>query len=199
MYDADPDVKQVVDVAKGLEGLRRQDGIHAAAVVITKEPLTDVPADPAQARGRAGPRGRPGRHPVRDARRRGARPAEDGLPRPAQPRRHHRHRRAWSAPRRDPDFDIDAVAARRRSRRSSCSAGATRSACSSWSRRRCGRCCARWRPTSFDDVAAARRALPAGADGVNMHNDYADRKNGRKPVELLPPRRRGGARPTPTA
>src|SRR6476620_532688 len=37
----DPDVKQAVDVAKGLEGLRRQDGIHAAAVVITKDPLTE--------------------------------------------------------------------------------------------------------------------------------------------------------------
>jgi DNA polymerase III subunit alpha len=41
MYDTDPDVKKVIDVAKGLEGLRRQDGIHAAAVVITKEPLTE--------------------------------------------------------------------------------------------------------------------------------------------------------------
>ena len=41
MYDTDPDVKTVVDVAKGLEGLKRSDGIHAAAVVITKEPLTD--------------------------------------------------------------------------------------------------------------------------------------------------------------
>ena len=41
MYAADPEVKEVVDVAKGLEGLRRQDGIHAAAVVITKEPLTE--------------------------------------------------------------------------------------------------------------------------------------------------------------
>ncbi len=41
MYATDPDVKKVVDVAKGLEGLRRQDGIHAAAVVITKDPLTD--------------------------------------------------------------------------------------------------------------------------------------------------------------
>src|SRR6185436_15004676 len=40
MCDADPDVKRVVDVAKGLEGLKRSDGIHAAAVVITKEPLT---------------------------------------------------------------------------------------------------------------------------------------------------------------
>jgi DNA polymerase III subunit alpha len=41
MYEEDPDTRQVIDVAKGLEGLRRQDGIHAAAVVITKEPLTE--------------------------------------------------------------------------------------------------------------------------------------------------------------
>ncbi|HJP16940.1 MAG TPA: DNA polymerase III subunit alpha [Acidimicrobiales bacterium] len=41
MYKSDGDVKRVVDVARGLEGLRRQDGIHAAAVVITKEPLTE--------------------------------------------------------------------------------------------------------------------------------------------------------------
>ena len=41
MYEADPDVKRVVDVAKGLEGLKRSDGIHAAAVVITKDPLTE--------------------------------------------------------------------------------------------------------------------------------------------------------------
>ena len=41
MYDSEPDAKRVVDVARGLEGLRRQDGIHAAAVVITREPLTD--------------------------------------------------------------------------------------------------------------------------------------------------------------
>jgi DNA polymerase-3 subunit alpha len=41
MYNADPDVKRVVDVAMGLEGLRRQDGVHAAAVVISSEPLTE--------------------------------------------------------------------------------------------------------------------------------------------------------------
>lgn len=40
MVEGEPDVAKVVDVAMGLEGLRRQDGIHAAAVVITKEPLT---------------------------------------------------------------------------------------------------------------------------------------------------------------
>src|SRR5262249_11211487 len=37
----DPDARRVIDVARGLEGLRRQDGIHAAAVVITREPLVE--------------------------------------------------------------------------------------------------------------------------------------------------------------
>ena len=41
MYDTDSEVAKVVDVARGLEGMRRQDGIHAAAVVITPEPLTE--------------------------------------------------------------------------------------------------------------------------------------------------------------
>ena len=41
MCDTDTDVSKVVDVARGLEGMRRQDGIHAAAVVITPEPLTE--------------------------------------------------------------------------------------------------------------------------------------------------------------
>jgi DNA polymerase-3 subunit alpha len=41
LYDDDPDARRVIDVARGLEGLRRQDGIHAAAVVITREPLTE--------------------------------------------------------------------------------------------------------------------------------------------------------------
>src|ERR1700733_9581608 len=41
MYASDPEAKRVIDVARGLEGLRRQDGIHAAAVVITRLPLTE--------------------------------------------------------------------------------------------------------------------------------------------------------------
>ncbi len=41
MYETDPEAKEVIDVALGLEGLRRQDGIHAAAVVISRDPLTD--------------------------------------------------------------------------------------------------------------------------------------------------------------
>jgi DNA polymerase-3 subunit alpha len=42
LYHSDPDVQQVVDTARGLEGLRRQDSIHAAAVVISPRPLIDI-------------------------------------------------------------------------------------------------------------------------------------------------------------
>src|SRR6188472_2090801 len=41
-YDADPLVKEIVDLAKPLEGLIRQDSIHAAGVVISDRPLTDI-------------------------------------------------------------------------------------------------------------------------------------------------------------
>jgi DNA polymerase-3 subunit alpha len=41
-YDSDPTSKQIVDVARGLEGIVRNASIHAAAVVIGDGPLTDV-------------------------------------------------------------------------------------------------------------------------------------------------------------
>ena len=40
-YDNDPEVRRVVDMARPLEGLIRQDSIHAAGVVISDRPLTD--------------------------------------------------------------------------------------------------------------------------------------------------------------
>ena len=41
-YDSDPAAKEIVDLAQPLEGLTRQDGIHAAAVVIGAEPLMNL-------------------------------------------------------------------------------------------------------------------------------------------------------------
>ncbi|MFN8015224.1 MAG: DNA polymerase III subunit alpha [Acidimicrobiia bacterium] len=41
LYESDADAKRIIDIAKGLEGLRRQDGIHAAAVVIAPDTLTN--------------------------------------------------------------------------------------------------------------------------------------------------------------
>jgi DNA polymerase-3 subunit alpha len=40
-YDTDPQVKEVVDLATSLEGLIRNDSIHAAGVVISDQPLTE--------------------------------------------------------------------------------------------------------------------------------------------------------------
>jgi DNA polymerase III subunit alpha len=41
-YDAEPDAKRIIDVAKGLEGIVRNNSIHAAAVVIADRPLQEV-------------------------------------------------------------------------------------------------------------------------------------------------------------
>lgn len=40
-YNSDKDVKRIVDAAKGLEGLIRQTGVHAAGVLIAPGPLLD--------------------------------------------------------------------------------------------------------------------------------------------------------------
>ncbi|HET7690351.1 MAG TPA: DNA polymerase III subunit alpha [Nocardioidaceae bacterium] len=42
LYDAESDVKTVVDTAIGIEGLKRQWGVHAAGVIMSSEPLQDV-------------------------------------------------------------------------------------------------------------------------------------------------------------
>lgn len=42
LYESDPDSKRVVDTALGLEGLKRQWGVHAAGVILSREPLLDV-------------------------------------------------------------------------------------------------------------------------------------------------------------
>jgi DNA polymerase-3 subunit alpha len=42
LYNADSEVKKVVDTAKGLEGLKRQWGVHAAGVIMSSEPLADL-------------------------------------------------------------------------------------------------------------------------------------------------------------
>ena len=42
LYDEDPDVKKVIDTARGIEGLIRGTGVHAAGVILSSEPLVDV-------------------------------------------------------------------------------------------------------------------------------------------------------------
>ena len=42
VYESDPDVRRVVDTARGIEGLKRQWGVHAAGVILSKTPLMDI-------------------------------------------------------------------------------------------------------------------------------------------------------------
>jgi DNA polymerase III subunit alpha len=41
MYEAEAEVRQVIDTARGLEGLIRQPGVHAAGVIMSSQPLMD--------------------------------------------------------------------------------------------------------------------------------------------------------------
>ena len=180
MCDADPDVKRVVDVAKGLEGLKRSDGIHAAAVVITKEPLTSYL--PIQRKPEAG--GRPEDAPV--VTQYEMHGVEDlgllkmdflGL----------RNLDVISDTVemvrvvKDPQFDIDVVPLDDQMVFDLMARGETMGVfqLESPPMRALLRSLA---PTSFGDVSAVLALYRPGPMSVNMHYDYADRKNGRQAV-----------------
>ncbi len=185
MYDTDTDVKKVVDVAKGLEGLKRSDGIHAAAVVITKEPLTEYL--PVQRKPESGqpPELAPvvtqyEMHGVEDL---GLLKMDflglrnlDVISDTVAMLHADGH----------PDFDIDVIPlddalTLELLQRGS---GDRRVPAGGRPMRALMRAL---KPTSFDDVAALVALYRPGPMAANMHNDYADRKNGRKPIEYLHP------------
>jgi DNA polymerase-3 subunit alpha len=183
MCDADPDVKRVVDVAKGLEGLKRSDGIHAAAVVITKEPLTDYL--PIQRKPEAGGK-------VEDA------------PVVTQYEMHGVEELGllkmdflglrnldvitdtveMVRAAKDPTFDIDNVSLDDLKVFELLGRGDTMGVfqLESPPMRALLKSLA---PTSFEDVSAVLALYRPGPMSVNMHYDYADRKNGRQEVSYF--------------
>ncbi|MBV6700394.1 DNA polymerase III subunit alpha [Kitasatospora aureofaciens] len=42
LYDNEPDVKKIIDTGRGIEGLIRGTGVHAAAVILSSTPLLDL-------------------------------------------------------------------------------------------------------------------------------------------------------------
>ena len=42
IYESDPDSKTIVEMARGIEGLKRQPGVHAAGVILSRDPLLEV-------------------------------------------------------------------------------------------------------------------------------------------------------------
>jgi len=185
MYNIDPDVKKVVDVARGLEGLRRQDGIHAAAVVITNEPLTEYL--PIQRK--PGPGEKADDAPiVTQYEMHGV--AELGLL-----KMDFLGLRTLDVIELTLDLieqargvrpDIDGVALDDATTLAMLQAGDSIGVfqLEGTAMRALMRSLA---PTSFEDVAALIALYRPGPMAANMHNDYADRKNGRKPIEYLHP------------
>ena len=100
LYDEKPQVRELIDTARALEGMPRHASTHAAGVVITKDPVDNLCA--------ARPQRRTDGHPVHHDHARGARPAQDGLPRPAQPDRVIADAEKMIR-RHTPDFDIEKV------------------------------------------------------------------------------------------
>jgi DNA polymerase-3 subunit alpha len=185
MYETDPDAKETIDVALGLEGLRRQDGIHAAAVVISRDPLTDYL--PVQRKPDAG--GKPEDAPIVTQYEMhgveelgllkmdflglrnlsviersldlieaatGTRPDIDGVPLDDEPTL-EMLRRSDSVG----VFQLEGTAMRQTLRALA--------------------------PTSFDDVAALVALYRPGPMAANMHRDYPELKNGRKELTYLHP------------
>src|SRR5690606_8487870 len=179
MYEAEPDVKRVVDVAKGLEGMRRSDGIHAAAVVITRDPLTEylpIPRKPA-------PNQDPEEAPVVTQFEMGGVEELGLLKMDFLGLRNldvisdtieliRRHKGVELDIDDVPLDDEETLALLRRGDSIGVfqlEGGPMRALMRSLA------------PTSFDDVAALVALYRPGPMAANMHNDYADRKNGRKP------------------
>ncbi len=183
MVEADPDVKRVVQVARGLEGLKRSDGIHAAAVVITKEPLTNYL--PIQRKPESG--GKPEDAPiVTQYEMHGV--EELGLLKMDFLGLRNldviSDTMAMVRATKDPTFDIDMVSLDDLKVFELLQRGDTMGVfqLESPPMRALMRSLA---PTSFDDVAALVALYRPGPMSVNMHYDYADRKNERKPVEYF--------------
>ena len=185
MYATDPDVKKVIDVARGLEGLRRQDGIHAAAVVITHEPLTEYL--PIQRKPEPG--GSPDSAPIV------TQYEMHGVEELGLLKMDFLGLRNLSVIERSLDLieastgvrpDVDAIPLDDQGVFDMLKRGDSIGVfqLEGGPMRALERSLA---PTSFDDVAALVALYRPGPMAANMHNDYADRKNNRKAITYLHP------------
>ena len=180
LYDTNADVTHVIDVAKGFVDKRRQDGIHAAAVVITRGPVLDYVPVQRKASPNASPEDAPivTQYEATAIEKLGLLKMDFlGLRNLAIIERTLDHIRRIHglnvdidhAPLDDPKvfemlqlgnsigiFQLEGEKMRQLMRRLA--------------------------PTSFDDIAALIALYRPGPLSVNAHNDYADRKNHRQEV-----------------
>ncbi|HEY1639082.1 MAG TPA: DNA polymerase III subunit alpha [Streptosporangiaceae bacterium] len=187
LYKAEPPVRQVIDTARGLEGLIRQAGVHAAGVIMSSEPLLDhIPVWRREADGAVITQfdypacedlgllkmdflGLRNLTVLSDAvagvaANRGVQLTLEDLPLD-DPAAYRLLARGDSLG----VFQMDGGPVRALLRA--------------------------MRPDSFTDVMAVLALYRPGPMGANAHNEYADRKNGRKPVVPLHPELAGALEP----
>jgi len=185
MHETDPEAKEVIDVALGLEGLRRQDGIHAAAVVISRDPLTEYL--PIQRKPDAGGNAEDApivtQYEMHGVEELGLLKMDFlGLRNLSVIERALDLIEAATGARPDiDDLDLDDEATLEMLRRAE-SVGVFQ--LEGAAMRQTLRALA---PTSFDDVAALVALYRPGPMAANMHRDYPELKNGRKELTYLHP------------
>jgi DNA polymerase-3 subunit alpha len=179
LYEAEAEVKQVLDTARGLEGLIRQAGVHAAGVIMSSEPIIDhVPVWKREADGAIITQfdypacedlgllkmdflGLRNLTVLEDAvsgikANRGREIALESLPLDDKP--------TYELLARGDTLGIFQF-----------EGGPMRALLRSM------------RPDNFEDISAVGALYRPGPMGANAHNDYADRKTGRKPVVPIHP------------
>src|SRR5689334_15476000 len=179
LYGAEEEVRQVIDTARGLEGLIRQAGVHAAGVIMSSEPIIEhIPVWKREADGAVITQfdypacedlgllkmdflGLRNLTVLDDAvagikNNRGIEVSLEGLPLNDQPTYELLARGDTLG-----IFQFDG--------------GPMRALLRSM------------RPDNFEDISAVGALYRPGPMGANAHNEYADRKNARKPVVPLHP------------
>ncbi len=179
LCEAEPEVRQVVETARGLEGLIRQAGVHAAGVIMSSEPLIDhIPVWKREADGAIITQfDYPACEDLGLLKMdflglRNLTVLDDAL--------------AGIKANRGVTIDLEALALDDRATYELLARGETlgvfqleggpmRALLRSM------------RADRFDDIAAVNALYRPGPMGANAHNDYADRKTGRKPVTPIHP------------
>ncbi|HEU4349922.1 MAG TPA: DNA polymerase III subunit alpha [Actinoplanes sp.] len=179
LYESDAEAKRVVDTARGLEGLKRQWGVHAAGVILSREPLLEV--IPVQRREQdgaiitqfdMGACESLGLLKMDFLGLRNLTVLDDCL-------LNIKANRGEEVVLEELPLD-DAAAYEMLARGDTLGVfqldgGPMRALLRSM------------RPTGFDDISAVLALYRPGPMGANAHNEYADRKNGRKPVVPIHP------------
>ncbi len=187
-YETDPDAHKVLDIARGLEGLRRQSSVHAAGVVITDKPVVEYTPVKRSDDDQGGLVTQYEMHAVEALGLlkmdflglRNLTVISDTIEHLA---------------RRGVELDVDNVPLDDAQAYRMLSAGETVGVFQLESQGM-RELCKRLRPDSFEDVMALVALYRPGPLGANMHREYADRKHGKSPIAYPHPHLEGVLRET---